>query len=456
MAATALLALGLVVMLVVRAGVLRRRLFDIVEHCRETLDDLGLEFDYDGPRGVTYKGEVDGVGLRLTILKDGISLWAKQVPKPGGALTGHFRLRYTAYPYRNRAKLGSESFDSNVLDDNHFRSPFLLSMLDERGRLVIRDFLKRSLRGQGWCSAYGHFSETSISMSSRPKSASDWPAVLRDMVKRTVAVTRLAKEASEDVRGRLLRMAQSDPAPRVRRRAAEAVLDHFDDHDNAKALALEMLESKDTAIRLSAALYLGSAGVDTVKTIIADRIEAPRLPLERIRRSVELLLDNVPSRGLARLVGGLLRDDHRVDVRRYLLGKIGRHRLNGCAGDLMSLSRKGGPLVPDIYVALSQLDDRRIEPFLLDRLDSDDVRQLHAARALGVVGTRAAVEPLMKHSEGRLRDRDLRAAARSSIARIQERLGDGSAGRLAIAQSAESAGALSVAEEGQGKLSLKQ
>jgi len=76
-----------------------------------------------------------------------------------------------------------------------------------------------------------------------------------------------------------------------------------------------------------------------------------------------------------------------------------------------------------------------------------------AARALGRVGSAAAVAPL-KEAEARRREPDLTRAARQAIAEIQARLPGASPGQLSLASG--ETGSLSLAEDERGRLSLKE
>ena len=74
-----------------------------------------------------------------------------------------------------------------------------------------------------------------------------------------------------------------------------------------------------------------------------------------------------------------------------------------------------------------------------------------AARALGRVGTVAAVAPLREAAERR---GDLRSAARQAIAEIQARLAGAEPGQLSLAGG--EAGALSLADGEPGRLTLAE
>lgn len=97
--------------------------------------------------------------------------------------------------------------------------------------------------------------------------------------------------------------------------------------------------------------------------------------------------------------------------------------------------------------ALGKLGDARAEGDLVRLLARPDTAvQCAAAVALGLVGTVAAVEPLLPLTEGLLRDGPLKEAARDAVRRIQARLGAVEAGRLSLAE--DVSGRLSVAEAG--------
>jgi PBS lyase HEAT-like repeat len=87
---------------------------------------------------------------------------------------------------------------------------------------------------------------------------------------------------------------------------------------------------------------------------------------------------------------------------------------------------------------------------------SADVQRA-SAEALGSVGSVAAVEPLLRASEGLARG-PLRHAARGAIARIQSRLGHVEAGCLSLVDDHDLAGALAIADgaSAHGALSLAE
>lgn len=95
---------------------------------------------------------------------------------------------------------------------------------------------------------------------------------------------------------------------------------------------------------------------------------------------------------------------------------------------------------------LARVRDVTREPVLLGLMEFvPPAMQTALAKALGRVGTREAVAPLLAWVE-QSGDQAIAHAARTAIARIQSRLGDAEAGRLSVAGAAEATGALTVAD----------
>jgi HEAT repeat protein len=97
-------------------------------------------------------------------------------------------------------------------------------------------------------------------------------------------------------------------------------------------------------------------------------------------------------------------------------------------------------------MALGRLAANEAERVLIRLLaDASSEVQCASAEALGVVGSVAAVEPLLPLAEGLGRAK-LRQAARGAIGRIQSRLGSVEAGSLSLADDHELAGAIAIAD----------
>jgi HEAT repeat protein len=105
-------------------------------------------------------------------------------------------------------------------------------------------------------------------------------------------------------------------------------------------------------------------------------------------------------------------------------------------------------VVEAVARCLGQLGAADTEAMLVSLLEhrADEVR-VASAEALGKFGTVVAVEPLLAHTSGVLKDATLKRAAQEAIASIQSRLGPVEMGRLSLTISAPLEGALSHVDE---------
>lgn len=100
-----------------------------------------------------------------------------------------------------------------------------------------------------------------------------------------------------------------------------------------------------------------------------------------------------------------------------------------------------------IAMLLEHYEDPRVEPVLITLLERHERNVLLAAcKSLARVGTRGAVEPLLKIADG-IEGSELRGAARRAITNIQYRLGSGERGELSVVGIEEDGGSLSFAHE---------
>jgi HEAT repeat protein len=107
-----------------------------------------------------------------------------------------------------------------------------------------------------------------------------------------------------------------------------------------------------------------------------------------------------------------------------------------------------------IAASLAWYQDERVEPALIDLLSREEKSvRLAAIEALARIGTRVAVEPLLRIADG-IHSSDLRTSARAAIDRIQARMGPTDRGELSIIEADDQAGALSVPSEEPGALSV--
>jgi HEAT repeat protein len=211
------------------------------------------------------------------------------------------------------------------------------------------------------------------------------------------------------------------------------------------------LQFSDPAVRLAAAMHLGDEGLATVEAVVNDR----RVDAGLMSDALKHLIANAP----AARVGGILEsglESPHEEVQRTALDGIAKLKHRPSLERLVAIGDgTNARMTVTIAAVVAQLDDPRCEAALVRWLahEAEAVR-IAAARALGEVGTVAAVEPLLPHTKGLLTDADLKRAAREAIDKIQGRLGDVEAGRLSLSEVQQRDGALSLSDDEAGKLSM--
>ncbi len=213
-----------------------------------------------------------------------------------------------------------------------------------------------------------------------------------------------------------LRVACSDPSPKVRVRAAVEL------GEEGHGVLLTLLEkSKNDASCARAASHLGG-----------------KLPFERARD----LLNRALRKGLRQTARACIE----------ILG----HRRAAAVGVLARvMEEETGELAIAAALALGTTGEAAAEPPLIQALQSEDSKLREtAATALGRMGSVAAVQALKEAAERFWLDASLRQATRQAIAEIQSRLQGASPGQLSLAGT--ETGQLSLAQADAGQLSLAQ
>ena len=241
---------------------------------------------------------------------------------------------------------------------------------------------------------------------------------------------------------RLFRNVERDPAPRVRRKSLELLLDrHQAEPKTIRATELA-LHDADPRIRLIAGVQKGPDGSRT----LCDLVESGSVPESIRARGLQVLLETMPWEAIHTTVARCLSPDTPEEVRNMAISRSGELRLATAVEALIGLTRHDDAETVSLSVlALGQIADPTAEPAilgLLDRIDQVPL-QLKVVEALSTLGTARSVEPLLKLVGGTT----IKTSAREAIRRIQSRLGDVDAGRLSIVESADGAGSLSLAPE---------
>jgi hypothetical protein len=245
---------------------------------------------------------------------------------------------------------------------------------------------------------------------------------------------------------RLAVNAMHDPVRGVRRRNFEVLAARYPGHAETSRAAEHLLVTGDPVLKILAAeIRDGDLAFAALKAIAENRGADPGQRL----RALEVMTRMDPYEKAAPAVAMAL---GAADERLRLAGV----QRAGAARDAAMLERvcaaaahAGLELARAVAQALGAMSDAKAESTLVEllRYDSPDV-QAQAAEALGKVGTRNAIEPLLPLTRGLLASRRLKKAASAAIAAIQARLGEAEAGRVSLVEREEHAGAVSIAPGG--------
>jgi hypothetical protein len=267
-------------------------------------------------------------------------------------------------------------------------------------------------------------------------------------------VTRLALEVAPllrrpaDLPQRLADNATQDPLPLVRLRNLSELLRNYRDHAVMHSVLGRAARDSEPEIRLRAGIELREGGLPILEALAAD----PRVEDACSARAVEALRGRVTVARAEELlkaaVGGFSAEALRPQTAGAcidLLGELGE------AG-IAALSRAlwlDEPVGLTAVKALERIGGAAVESVLVSGLAiRDEERTVAIARALGGVGSVAAVAPLM---EAARRGGKLKGAARQAIVEIQART-HGTPGQLSLTGGER--GGLTLADDHAGQLSL--
>ncbi|HSD67826.1 MAG TPA: HEAT repeat domain-containing protein [Vicinamibacteria bacterium] len=221
-----------------------------------------------------------------------------------------------------------------------------------------------------------------------------------------------------DVAARIAENLRTEPEAGARLRGVLTLAREFHAHPATREALLAARADASAEVRLRAASSLGEEGRET----LLDLVEAAGTD------------DSCAARAVAALGNGLPPERAEAALRRAL-GGVGRPQTAQACLE-----------------ALALLGRTEAEGLILEALRSEDgAVALAAARAIGKVGTVAAVAALRESAE---QGGERRRAARQAIAEIQARLTGAEPGQLSLAGGA--AGALSLADGEPGRLSLAE
>jgi hypothetical protein len=266
----------------------------------------------------------------------------------------------------------------------------------------------------------------------------------------------LARELSSPGGGvceRLARNAKTDPHSGVRLWNLLQLHEQFPETKSAREASQEDLKDPSPWVRLAAARFLKAEGLQVLEHLALDRL----VPESAAAEAVALLAARHPPAQAGPLLLTALKT-HSGEARRQAVEELGRIRYAPARGALIVLLETADPQTASAAaVALALMAEVVAEGPLLRAMQSE-ARELRVAsvRALGAMGTAAAVEPLLALLSGRRLDAETRQAIRDAVAAIQSRLAGAGAGQLSLAAIPAGSGWLSVATPSadEGQLSL--
>jgi HEAT repeat protein len=334
---------------------------------------------------------------------------------------------------------GDEDFDRQILVRGD--PGFVHALLNAETRLAV---LKEILANR-----------TRIESGSVVRNLTGMPktnGVLEDAVRDVVRLAKHLVVELRDVPALLAAQALGDPLAEVRRTALDTLLARFGDYPRAGETARAALEDRSRAVRLRAAVFLGEDGQGTLMEI-AERpdVDEPlaaqafahltsALPRHRILELIDTVLPR--ARAAAKLVA--------IEALVRLGGEAAVTRLEPLLGDASADAAAAAAR------GLGQLGDATAEPALIRALASDrnDVGAA-TAEALGRLGSRTAIAPLRAATARSASSSQVRAAARTAMAKIQARIVGGAPGQVSLAQDEDAQGRVSLAPpEPHGQVSL--
>jgi hypothetical protein len=313
---------------------------------------------------------------------------------------------------------GDEAFDARVCVWNAQLSGFASLTQRARGQvLALLDWGALAVQPRRLCLVVpGPMVQVSPSL----------PVILRQCLD----VAQRLSSASGDAADALAASARSDPAIEVRVRCLEVLGRHFADTAAARRAVEEALVAEHPRVRVAgASLFPGPAAFDCLTAVL----ESCPLDGQAQARALGHLVDSYPDRDLSTRLAVALQSGFEP------LWQVAAEAAAGSAHvDRLEKLIAGSPHDK------AEVQDfaARTEQALVRRLVTSP---LVAARALGCVGTLAAIEPMLKSMREVSPLGGARGAVRDAVREIQQRLGGGQGGGLSLAETAETIGALSLA-----------
>lgn len=258
----------------------------------------------------------------------------------------------------------------------------------------------------------------------------------------------ISERAQQPVTGLLRENAMGDPAPGVRRRCLQMLLEQFPGHAETRVALEAASVDPDADVRIFASARMDGGGADALAEIVADEALAERVRVDAMRRLVEGAGSRVLAISERELSSGS------TAIRTLAIGVIGRARRSTSIPALLSLATRATERDEQLALAEAfwRLRDPAAEAALLHLLETGEPAvRVQAARALGRAGGVGAVAPL-RRLQGLLAG-ELGRVAEEAIVAIQERLRHASEGQLTVSDTSAGEGRLSVPAD-RGALSV--
>jgi HEAT repeats len=291
----------------------------------------------------------------------------------------------------------------------------------------------------------------------RVGSASHETAWLVQMLQFFSHLAELLTVTNGSLHQRLAHNAVSDPSPDVRLQNLRFLADPST-HTPFPLLASTaraLLSDEHVPVRLMAAMQLRPEGNLVLSALAANPEVETALRVQALRE-----LGAEGAAGLEPLIAKLLGPSP-PELVCAALTIIAARRLDSFSAAVVECTASEHEQVRvAAATALGRLSENGAEEALIRLLsDSSSEVQCASAESLGVIGSVAAVEPLLPLAE-RFGRAQLRQAARGAIGRIQSRLGNAEEGSLSLADDHELAGAVAIADAAEamrvGQVSLAE
>jgi HEAT repeat protein len=388
----------------------------------QAAETMGLDF-YKGSRfarGMMIVGRLSGFDVTVDLFTKGSGrnkkTFTRIIVDTNGAVPSGITLKSEGFISGVKRAFGKDDIltGDRTFDDEievQGDEAAVVAALDERSRMTVRSLVNvlgaQVVNGDIYREFSGQIRDTHALVSA-----------LRAMVE----IAGSLSAGQKPIETRLLHNASADSIGEVRKRNLEILLRSYAGTEQARAAADFAIRDADPIVRLLAAEQLGAAGLDPMCEIAKD-FGTP------------------------------------VDVRIDAIRSLARIHNSRAVHELKVLVDDGQPDIAlaavDVLVGMKVTDDR-FEPLLLANLDDDTGDLDDRIQLLGVIGTLAAVEPLLKFTKGLFTNSFVKSSAREAVNDIQSRAGGAEAGGLSIAQqAADGGGELSVAQdEGDGSLAI--